>query len=78
MPPLVITSYDDEVINYKFAEKLIKNFNKTYKFTTLDHQIKHNDYFNYEHTLIDIKDYLQSRINNDNNPNNNNDNTDNN
>ena len=76
--PLVITSYDDEVISYKFAEKLVKNFNKTYKFTTLDHQIYHNDNFEYEHTLTDIKDYLQSRINNDNNPNNNNDNTDNN
>ena len=66
VPPLVITSYDDEVISYKFSEKLVKNFNKTYKFTTLDHQINHNDYFNYEHTLIDINDYLQSRINNNN------------
>ena len=63
VPPLVITSYDDEVINYKFAEKLVKNFNKTYKFTTLDHQISHNSYFNYQHTLTDIHDYLQTRIN---------------
>lgn len=58
--PLIITSYDDEVINYKYTLNLTKYFNTTDKIIVLDNDVKHNDYFSQEEVLKNIYDYLQN------------------
>ena len=60
--PLIITSYDDEVINYKFSLNLANHFKNTYKTVVLNNNVKHNDYFLQESVLEDIYNYLQSKL----------------
>jgi len=60
--PLIITSYDDEVINYKFSLNLAEHFNNVDKIIVLDNNVKHNDYFSQEDVLRNIYDYLQDRL----------------
>lgn len=60
--PLIITSYDDEVINYKFSLNLANHFKNTYKTVVLNNNVKHNDYFSQESVLEDICNYLQSKL----------------
>jgi len=60
--PLIITSYDDEVISYNFSLNLAKNFNNLDKTIILDKDIKHNDYFSHEDVLRNIYNYLQNRL----------------
>lgn len=59
--PLIITSYDDEVINYNLTLNLAKHFNSVDK-TILLNNIKHNDYFLEQEVLTNIHDYLQNRL----------------
>lgn len=60
--PLIITSYDDEVISYKFSLNLAEYFNNIDKTIVLDNNVKHNDYFSQEDVLRNIYDYLQNRL----------------
>lgn len=60
--PLIITSYDDEVINYKFSLNLSKYFKDTEQLVVLDNNVKHNDYFLQERVLEEIAKYLQKRL----------------
>lgn len=60
--PLIITSYDDEVISYKFSLNLAKYFNNIDKTIVLNNNVKHNDYFSQEEVLINIYDYLKNRL----------------
>ena len=62
IPPLIITSYDDEVINYKLSLNLAKYFNDIDEILILDNDIKHNDYLSQENVLKRIHDYLQKNI----------------
>jgi len=59
--PLIFTSYDDEVISYKFTLNLEKYFKNVDKTIILEN-IKHNDYFSDDSVLNDIFIYLQNRI----------------
>ena len=59
--PLIITSYDDEVINYNLTLNLAKHFNSVDK-TILLNNIKHNDYFLEQEVLKNIHEYLQNRL----------------
>lgn len=59
--PLIITSYDDEVINYNLTLNLAKHFNLVDK-TILLNNIKHNDYFLEQEVLKNIHEYLQNRL----------------
>lgn len=59
--PLIITSYDDEVINYRFSLNLAEYFNSVDDIVILD-GIKHNDYFLQEDVLKDIYKYLQEKL----------------
>mgnify|MGYP004596695051 FL=1 len=58
--PLIITSYDDEVINYKLSLNLSRYFKYGSKILTLDNNVKHNDYFSQDEVLNSIYDYLQN------------------
>lgn len=60
--PLIITSYDDEVINYKFSLNLAEYFDSVDKMILLDNNVKHNDYFSQEDVLKNIYAYLQNRL----------------
>ena len=60
--PLIITSYDDEVINYRFSLNLAGYFNSVDDIVILDDGIKHNDYFLQEDVLKGIYNYLQEKI----------------
>lgn len=60
--PLIITSYDDEVISYKFSLNLAEYFSNVDKTILLDNNIKHNDYFSEEDVLINIYNYLKNRL----------------
>ena len=59
--PLIITSYDDEVINYNFTLNLINYFNDVEE-TILLEGVTHNRYFSQESVLININEYLQKRL----------------
>ena len=60
--PLIITSYDDEVISYKFSLNLVEYFNNVDQTIILNNNVKHNDYFSQEEVLINIYDYLKNRL----------------
>lgn len=59
--PLIITSYDDEVISYKFSLNLATRFKEVYKTLLLDNNVTHNSYFSQEEVLNSIYEYLQNR-----------------
>lgn len=59
--PLIITSYDDEVINYTLSLNLATYF-KTVDKTIVLENIRHNDYFLQQEVLTNIHQYLQNRI----------------
>ena len=58
----VITSYDDEVISYKFSQNLSDNFKNHKDIIILDNNVKHSDYFSQSIVLNTIKDYLSERL----------------
>jgi len=58
----VITSYDDEVISYKFSQNLSNNFKNHKDIIILDNNVKHSDYFSQSVVLNAIKDYLSERL----------------
>ena len=58
----VITSYDDEVINYKFSQNLSDNFKNHKDIIILDNNVKHSNYFSQSAVLNAIKDYLSERF----------------
>ena len=58
----VITSYDDEVINYKFSQNLSDNFKNHRDIIILDNNVKHSNYFSQSTVLNTIKDYLSERL----------------
>jgi len=60
--PLIITSYDDEVISYNFTLNLTNYFNDVEE-TILLEDVTHNRYFSQEIVLNNIYDYLQERLN---------------
>lgn len=60
--PLIITSYDDEVISYKHSVNLAEYFENVDKVHILNNKVKHNDYFSQQGVLINIYDYLQNRL----------------
>ena len=55
--PLIITSYDDEVINYKFTHNLAKYFNGIDDLITLE-GVHHSGYYSNQIVLDNISDYL--------------------
>ena len=54
----VITSYDDEVISYKFSQNLSNNFKNHNDIVILDKNVRHSDYFWQTKVLDTIKAYL--------------------
>jgi predicted alpha/beta hydrolase family esterase len=60
--PLIITSYDDEVISYKHSVNLAEYFENVDNLHILNNKVKHNDYFSQQEVLINIYDYLQNRL----------------
>ena len=58
----VITSYDDEVINYKFSQSLSDNFKNHKDIIILDSNVSHNGYFSQRIVLDTIKEYLSERL----------------
>lgn len=58
----VITSYDDEVINYEFSENLSNHFKNHKDIIILDNNVKHSDYFSQSIVLNTIKEYLSERL----------------
>ena len=58
----VITSYDDEVISYKFSQNLSDNFKNHKDIIILDSNVSHNDYFSQRIVLDTIKEYLSERL----------------
>lgn len=59
--PLIITSYDDEVIDYNFSINLANSFNTVKQIMILE-KVKHNDYFSEGKVLNSIKIYLLNRL----------------
>lgn len=59
--PLIFTSYDDEVINYKFSLNLASYFNNIENTIILEN-VSHNAYFSQETVLNNIYNYLQERL----------------
>lgn len=57
--PLIITSYKDEIIKYKFSLNLANYFENVYKTIVLD-DATHIDYFEKGEVLTNIYEYLQS------------------
>lgn len=55
---LIITSYDDEVINYKFSVNLSKYFNNLEELIILDNKVKHSGYFSQSSVLNRINIFL--------------------
>lgn len=55
---LIFTSYNDEVINYKFSENLSTNFKNLDEFIILNENVSHNDYLSTEAVLERIKSFL--------------------
>jgi len=58
----VITSYNDEVISYKFSQNLSNHFKKHKDIIILDNKVRHSDYFSQSIVLNTIKDYLSERL----------------
>ena len=58
----VITSYDDEVINYEFSENLSNHFKNHKDIIILDNNVRHSDYFSQRSVLNTIKEYLSERL----------------
>ena len=63
--PLVFTSYDDEVISYKYTDNLISYYDDIYYYKILDNDVKHNDYIFQKEVLLKIEEYLQDMIKED-------------
>lgn len=60
--PLIITSYDDEIINYKFSHNLANYFKNIDNLITLEN-ISHSGYYSNQIVLDNINNYL-NKINN--------------
>ena len=58
----VITSYDDELINYKFSQNLSNHFKDHKDIIILDNNVKHNDYFSQNTVRNTIKEYLSEKL----------------
>lgn len=58
---LIITSYDDEVINYEYSINLSKYFKNLDEIVVLDNNVKHNGYFYEEEALEKITTYLDNK-----------------
>lgn len=58
----VITSYDDEVINYTLSQNLSNRFKNHKDIIILDNNVGHNDYFSQNVVLNTIKEYLYERL----------------
>ena len=58
----VITSYDDEVISYKFSQNLSDNFKNHKDIIILNNSVRHSDYFSQNMVLDSIKNYLSERL----------------
>ena len=58
----VITSYDDEVISYKFSQNLSDKFKNHKDIIILDNNVKHSDYFSQYIVLNTIRTYLSERL----------------
>lgn len=58
---LIFTSYDDEIISYKFSENLSKYFNNLDEIIVLDNKVNHNSYFYQEDVLNRINTFLNDR-----------------
>lgn len=59
---LIFTSYDDEVISYKFSENLSKYFNNLDEIIVLDDTVNHNGYFLKEDVLSRMQMFLNDII----------------
>ena len=59
--PLVITSIDDEVINYKLSENLFTFYKNNPEYMCIDGAL-HNDYFLRQEVLDKISDYLENKL----------------
>ena len=59
--PLIFTSYDDEVISYKFTDNLTDYFDDVYYYEILNSGVKHNDYMSQDGVLLKIDEYLLVR-----------------
>lgn len=60
--PLIIASYDDEVISYKYTLNLINYFKKDIEHKVLLNNVGHNEFFNQEIVKTEISRYLQKRL----------------
>lgn len=60
--PLIITSYDDKVINYKHSVDLSRCFKEIENIVILDEGVSHSDYFSKANVLDLIEEYLQNRL----------------
>ena len=58
----VVTSYDDEVISYKFSQNLSDNFKNHNDIVILDNNVMHSDYFSQSKVLETIKAYLSEKL----------------
>ena len=58
----IITSYNDEIINYELSQNLLEGFKNHKDIVILDNWVKHNNYFHQEKVLDIIKEYLQERL----------------
>ena len=67
--PLIITSYDDEVINYQFSLNLASYFKDVEEKMVLENGVKHADYLEQEIVWESINKYLNRRNIEENNEN---------
>ena len=58
----IITSYDDEIINYKLSQNLLEGFKRHKDIVILDNWVNHNNYFHQGKVLDTIKEYLIERL----------------
>jgi hypothetical protein len=58
----IITSLDDEVINYTLSQNLSNNFKNHKDIIILNNNVRHNDYFSQFIVLDTIKKYLSERL----------------
>ncbi len=59
---LMFTSYDDEIISYKFSENLSKYFKNLNEIIVLDRNVKHSEYFEQEDVVTRISEFLKSKV----------------
>ena len=59
----VITSYDDEVIDYKLSQKLSDAFEHHKEILILDNDVSHGEYFTQYKVMNTIYEFLQERLN---------------